>query len=332
MRRRRFLATTLAAALAGPQAAGAQPGRKMTVGWLLPERKSFALDPFRRRLQELGWSEGGNLTIEQRYAHGDRGRYVPIAADLVKLRADVIVTDGSAATAAAQRATPTIPIVFVSGNPVAQGFVASLSHPGRNLTGVSILTGDLTPKRVQLLKEMVTGLARLAIVEDLTAAGLAIAPNDARLGGNWQAIETAAREAGVQLAPTVEIRTPAELDGAFSLAVREHANGVLVLASPFFSSQSRQLAAQAARARLPAIYEHRGFVEAGGLMSYGPDHRAMFRLVAEYVDRILRGAKPEDLPVEQPTGLELVINASTARTLGLAIPPSLLARADGIIQ
>jgi putative ABC transport system substrate-binding protein len=329
--RRRFLLTTVAGALAGPLIAGALPERKR-VGWLLPEQKFVALDPFRRRLRELGWAEGDSLTIEQRYAGGDRGRYMSLAADLVRLKADVLVTDGSAATAAAQRATTTIPIVFVSGNPVGQGFVASLSHPGRNLTGVAILTGELMPKRVQLLKEMATGMTRLAMVEDLTAVGLAVAPNDARLGGNWQAIETAARDVGVQLAPTIEIHTPTELDRAFALALQEHANGVLLLASPFFSSRNRQLVAQAGETRLPAIYEHRGFVEAGGLMSYGPDHRAIFRLVAQYVDKILRGARPSDLPVEQPTGLELVINAKTARTLGLAIPPSLLARADQIIQ
>jgi putative tryptophan/tyrosine transport system substrate-binding protein len=330
--RRHFLAAASAGALAGPLVAVAQLDRKIKIGWLLPEPKTFALDPFRRRLGELGWSEGNNLTIEQRYAHGDRGRYISVAADLAKLPVDVLVTDGAAATTAAERATTTIPIVFVSGNPVGQGFVASLSHPGRNLTGVAILTGDLMPKRVQLLKELATGMTRLAIVEDLTAAGLAVAPNDARIGGNWQAIEAAAREVGVQLAPTIEIRTPTELDGAFTRAVQERAGGVLVLASPFFSSRNRQLVAQAAATRLPAIYEHRGFVEAGGLMSYGPDHRAIFRLVAEYVDRILRGAKPGDLPVEQPTGLELLINERTARGLGLAIPPSLLARADGIIQ
>jgi putative tryptophan/tyrosine transport system substrate-binding protein len=207
---------------------------------------------------------------------------------------DALVTDGSAATAAAQGATQTIPVVFVSGNPVAQGFARSLSHPGKNLTGVAILTGDLTPKRVQLLKEAVAGMARLAILEDLTAAGVAVAPNDARLAGNWQAIEAASRAVGVQPVPTIEVRQPQELEAAFALAVRERAGGPHVL-----------------RTR--------------------PSHD--LRLVAQYyVDKILRGAKPSDLPVEQPTGLELVINLKTAKALGLAIPPSLMTRVDQAIE
>jgi putative ABC transport system substrate-binding protein len=155
---------------------------------------------------------------------------------------------------------------------------------------------------------------------------------DARLAGNWQAIEVASRQMGIQPAPMLEIRKPEELDGAFALAVRERAGGVLVLASPFFSSQRQRIASLAANTRLPAIYEHRGFVEAGGLMSYGPDHRDVFRLVALYVDKILRGAKPGDLPVEQPTKFEFVINLKTAKALGLTIPQSLLLRADEVIE
>jgi len=298
----------------------------------LPDPKSFALTPFRQKLSELGWIEHGNLVIEQRYSHGAGGQFVPLASELVRLNIDVLVTDGSAATAAAQRATQIVPIVFVSGNPIGQGFAASLSRPGKNLTGVAILTGDLTPKRVQLLKEMATGMTRMAILEDLTAAGVARAPNDVRLGETWRVLEAAARDVGVQLTPTIEIRKPAELDTSFALAVRKRAGGVLVLASPFFSAQSQRIVTLAANAQLPAIYEHRGFVEAGGLMSYGPDHRAIFRVVAEYVDKILRGAKPGDLPVQQPTGLELVINLKTAKTLGLTISSALRARADQVIE
>ena len=327
--RRTFIGTLAGALVGAPRAIEAQ-AQTVRVGWLLPDPKPFALDPFRQKLKELGWIEGGNLVIEQRYSHGTAERYLQLAAELVRLKVDALVTDGSAATKAAQRTTPTIPIVFVSGNPVAQGFVASLSHPGKNLTGVAILTGDLTPKRIQLLKEMVAGLGRLAILEDFTAAGLT--NSDARLAGNWQAIEAASRQVGIKLAPPIEIRKPEELDGAFALAVRERAGGVLVLASPFFSSQSQRIASLAANTWLPAIYEHRGFVEDGGLMSYGPDHRDMFRLVALYVDKILRGAKPTDLPVEQPTRLELVINLKTAKALGLTIPQSLLLRADQVIE
>jgi putative ABC transport system substrate-binding protein len=319
--------------LLSPLAAEAQQEtRKGRVGWLLPDPKPFAFEPFRQRLRELGWVEGSNLVIEQRYVHGLSKRYVSEAAELVRLQVDVFVTDGAAATAAAQRATSRIPIVFVSGNPVGQRFAMSLAHPGKNLTGVAILTGDLSAKRVQLLKEAAAGMARLAIIEDLTAAGIALAPNDARIGGNWRAIEAAAHAGGVHLTPTIEIRKSEELDTAFTVAARERAGGVLVLASPFLSSQAQRIAALALDARLPAIYEHRGFVEAGGLMSYGPDHRAIFRLVAEYVDKILRGANPGNLPVEQPTGLELAINLKTARALGLTIPSSLLARADQVIE
>lgn len=333
MERRAFFVTLVGGLVAAPLAAGAQPEtRNARVGWLLPDPKSFAFEPFRDRLRELGWVEGSNLVIEQRYVHGLSKRYLPAAAELVRLKVDVFVTDGAAATTAAQRTTTTIPIVFVSGNPVGQHFATSLAHPGKNLTGVAILTGDLSAKRVQLLKEAAAGMVRLAIIEDLTAAGIAVVPNDARFSGNWRAIEAAARAGSVQLTPTIEIRQPDELDTAFTLAVKERAGGVLVLASPFLSSHAQRIAALALNARLPAIYEHRGFVEAGGLMSYGPDHRAIFRLVANYVDKILRGANPGNLPIEQPTGLELVINLKTASALGLTIPQSLLQRADQVIE
>ena len=173
-------------------------------------------------------------------------------------------------------------------------------------------------------------MSRLAILEDVTGAGLATA--DIRLGGNWQGIEAASRTVGIRSMATLQVRKPEELDGAFGLAISHRVDGVLVLASPFFSSHGQQIADLAAKTRLPAIYEHRGFVEVGGLMSYGPDHRDIFDLVARYVDRILRGAKPGDLPVEQPTKFELVINLKTAKTLGLTIAQSLLLRADQVIE
>jgi ABC-type uncharacterized transport system substrate-binding protein len=328
--RREFVSGVALALLVGPLSAEAQQARMVRVGWLLPDPKTFALDPFRERLRELGWIEGANLILEQRYSQGIAERYPQLAAELVQLKVDTIVTDGAAATAAAQRTTPTIPIVFVTGNPVAQGFVPTLSRPGKNLTGVAIITGDLTPKRIQLLKEIATRMVRLAILEDSTGGRLAT--SDARLAGNWQAVEAVSRQLGIQLVPTLKIHKPEDLDGAFARAVGERADGVLVLASPFFSSQNQRIASLAANSRLPAIYEHRGFVEAGGLISYGPDHRDIFRLVALYVDRILRGAKPADLPVEQPTKFELVINLKTASALGLTIPQSLLLRADEVIE
>ena len=327
--RRQILAGTVTT-LVAPIAARASTARTARVGWLLPDPKTFALDPFRQRLRELGWVEGGNLVIEQRYTHGVAQRYAALAAELVGLKLDVIVSDGSAATRAFQRTTSTIPIVFVSGNPVVQGFVTSLSNPGKNLTGVAILTGDLTPKRIQFLKEAAPGITRLAVLEDATSG--ALNASDARLPGSWHAIEVLAHDVGIQALPIIQIRKPEELRGAFERALSERAGGVLVLASPFFSSHGQQLGELAAKARLPAIYEHRGFVEAGGLMSYGPDHRHIFGLVASYVDKILRGARPSELPVEQPTTFELVINVNTAKALDLTIPPSLLARANDVIQ
>jgi ABC-type uncharacterized transport system, periplasmic component len=295
-----------------------------------PESRPEALNPFRQALKELGWVEGGNLTIEQRYAHGDADRYRELAADLVRVKADVIVTDGSPATKGAQQATTTIPIVFVSGDPVARGFVANLSRPGGNLTGVAIITGDLIVKRIELLKQAVPGLARLAMLEDHTA--LRLMPQENRLGGNWQSIEGAARQLGIQLTPSREVRKPDDLDGAFALAAKDRAGGVLVLASAFFSSQASRIVSLAAKTRLPAIYEHQGFVERGGLMSYGASHRDTFRRIAGYVDRILKGAKPADLPVEQPTKLDLALNLRTAKTLGLTIPQPLLLRVDQVVQ
>jgi len=328
--RRAFLAVLGLGALATPRAAVAQQASTARIGWLAPESRPDALNPFRQALKDLGWVEGGNLAIEQRYAHGIAERYPELAAELVRLKVDILVTDGSPATKAAQRATTTTPIVFVSGDPIAQGFVASLSRPGGNLTGVAIITGDLNPKRIELLKQAVPGLARLAILEDQSAMGLA--PTGARLAGSWQAIEAASRQLGIQPTPARGVRKPDDLDGTFALAVKERAGGILVLPSAFFSSQTQRIVSLAARSRLPAIYEHQSFVEAGGLMSYGPSHRDTFRRIAEYVDKILKGGKPADLPVEQPTKIELVINLKTAKALGLALPQSLLGRADRVIE
>jgi ABC-type uncharacterized transport system substrate-binding protein len=253
-----------------------------------------------------------------------------LAAELVRLKVDVLVTDGSPATKAAQRATSMLPIVFVSGDPIARGLVASLSRPGGNLTGVAIITNDLTPKRIELLKQAVPGLARLAILEDHSTVRLV--PSESRLGGTWQAVEAAARQLGLQLTPEREVRKPDDLEGAFALAVKERADGLLVLASAFFSSHAQRIVSLAAKTRLPAIYEHQGFVEVGGLMSYGMSPRDTFRRVAGYADRILKGAKPADLPVEQPTKLDLAVNLKTAKTLGLTIPQSLLLRVDQVVQ
>ncbi len=315
---------------AAPLATTAERAPTVRIGWLAPEPKPFALGPFREALKEFGWVEGGDLTIEERYTHGLVEQYRELAADLVRLKVDILVTDGTPATRAAQQATAKIPIVFVASNAVEQGFVASLSHPGRNLTGLAILAGDLNPKRIQLLKETVPGLVRLAILEDQSA--LPFAPTSIRVGGNWQSIEAACRQLGIQLTHPPEVRQTNDLDRAFARAVKNRAGGVLVLPSASFASQIQHIVGLAAMSGLPAIYEHRDFVEPGGLMSYGPSHRDLFRRIAGYVDKVLRGAKPADLPVEQPTKLELAVNLKTAKALGLTIPQSILLRADEVIQ
>jgi ABC-type uncharacterized transport system substrate-binding protein len=326
----RVLALALSLLAVPLLASAQQQAPTVKIGWLAPEPKPFALGPFREALKEFGWVEGGNLAIEERYTHGLVEQYQELAAELVRRKVDILVTDGTPATRAAQRATATVPIVFVASNAVEQGFVASLSHPGRNLTGVAILGADLNPKRIQLLKEAVPGLARLAILEDQSA--LSFAPTSVRVGGNWQTIEAACRELGIQLTQPPEVRKATDLEGAFAQAVKDRAGGVLVLPSASFASQIQHIVSLAARSGLPAIYEHRDFVEPGGLISYGPSHRDIFRRIAAFVDKVLRGAKPADLPVEQPTKLELVINLKTAKALGLTIPQSLLIRADEVIQ
>jgi putative ABC transport system substrate-binding protein len=330
MPRRAFMAVIAGSLLASPLAAEAQRPRAIRVGWLAPDSRPDAFKWCQEALKELGWVEGSNFAIEQRYARGGAERYAELASDLLHIKVDVLVTDGSPATKAAQRATTTTPIIFISGNPVAQGFVTSLSSPGGNLTGVAIITGDLNPKRIQLLKEAAPRVTRLAFLEDQSARGSAL--NDTRPGENWQSIEAVSRQLGIQATEVLPVRKPDEMDRAFALAAKQRMGGVLVLASALFSSQTQRIVSLAARGRLPAIYEHEGFVEAGGLMSYGPSHRDIFRLIAGYVDKILKGAKPADLPVEEPTKLKLVINLRTARALGLAVPPSLLQRADQVIE
>ena len=328
MDRRVFLAGT-AALLAAPLGAEAQPASTVKIGWLAPEPKPFALGPFRHALKGLGWIEGSNLVIEPRYSHGVAARYRELASELLRIKVDAIVTDGSPATKAAQQAMGTTPIVFVAGNPVEQGFVESLSRPGKNLTGVAIIAAELNPKRVEILKKAVPSLARLAMLDD--QSGVALAPTSVEATGNRIAIEAASRQLRIALT-TLSVRKTDDLDGAFALAVKERVGGILVLPSAVFASQIPHLVKLAARNRLPAMYEHRGFVDGGGLMSYGPDHGEMFRRLAGYVDKILKGAKPAELPIEQPTKVELVINLKTAKALGLAIPPSLLLRADQTIE
>ena len=330
MERRTFLATLVGGLLAAPLAAEAQPREKLPrVGYLSPGSPSEPLrrrrlEAFRQGLRELGYVEGQNIVIEPRWAEGKYDRYPALAADLVRLKVDVIVPVGGAATQAVQQATRTIPIVMsLVLDPVGSGLVPSLARPGGNVTGTSFMGPDLVGKQLQLLKEVVPKVSRVALLRNPA--------NPASAPGLHEA-EAAARALGVRL-QALEARNPQEIDSAFAAMTRERAGALLILADPIFGNQRRQIAELAAKRRLPGIYVGTPeYAEAGGLMVYGPNELDLNRRAAIYVDKLLKGAKPADLPVEQPTKFELVINLRTAKAIGLTIPPSLLQRADQIID
>ncbi|HEV2056810.1 MAG TPA: ABC transporter substrate-binding protein [Methylomirabilota bacterium] len=283
------------------------------------------LDAFRQGLRELGWVEGQNIVIDYRYAEGRFDRLPDLAAELVRLKVDIIVAQPLPAAAAAKNATETIPIVMISGgaDPVGLGLIATLARPGGNVTGSSYSAGqEIGGKQLELLKKTVPKVRRVAILSNPAN------PGHPPMVGE---LNVAARSLGVQL-QLLEVRGPNEFDGAFAAMATERAGALLVLSDGMFNLHRTRLADLAARSRLPAAYGVREFVDAGGLMSYGPSLRDLYRRSAAYVDKILKGAKPADLPVEQPTKFELVINLKTAKALGLTIPPSLLQRADELIQ
>jgi ABC-type uncharacterized transport system substrate-binding protein len=330
MDRRRFLVTSLAGALAAPLAVGAQKAGPMPrVGWLSlfsgsdPAARR-AVDLFRQALRELGYVEGQSVAIEYRWAEGKSERLLDLAAELARMKVDVIVTNGGVPPAqAAERATKAIPIVF-SGtvDPVAAGLVASLARPGGNITGPSFISDQLIGKGLELLREVVPTVTRVAALWNPSNPG-----NIHQLRG----AEAAAAASGVRLL-SVEARGRAEIDRAFVAMAREGAGALLVLMDGIFYDQRERIAALAAKNRLPAVYGFSVFAEAGGLMSYAASRSDSYRQTAVYVDKILKGAKPSELPVELPTKFELVINVKTAKALGLTIPPSLLARADQVIE
>ena len=258
----------------------------------------------------------------ERYAGWNSNKLPALAADLARLKLDVIVAETLAAARAIQHATRTIPIVFITGDPVASGLAQSLARPGGNLTGVANLSLELYPKRVEVLKAAVPNLRRLAMF-----FGPAVEPDRVS-----RMAQDAARAESIEGLPARFMSQPEELESAFAMAVQARADAVMIAAHPFFNANRDRLIDLAARHRLPAQYEFRDFVEAGGFMCYGADMNDVFRRVATYVDRILKGAKPADLPVEQPTKFELVVNMKTAKALGLTIPPSLLLRADQVIE
>jgi putative ABC transport system substrate-binding protein len=274
-------------------------------------------------MRELGYVEGQNILVEGRWYEDRTDRLPALAAELVRLKVDVIVAGAPPAPEAAQGATSTIPIVMANhSDPVGSGLVASLAKPGKNATGLSTVARELVGKRLQLLKQAVPGITRLAALWNPTVATQTLELREAGV---------AARSLKVQL-QVLEARAPSDFAGAFSAMTKERANGVIIFTSSMFYAERTRIAELAAQSRVPAIYSVREFAEAGGLMTYGINLHESFRRAATYVDKILKGAKPADLPVEQPTKFELVINLKTAKALGLTIPPSLLQRADEVIQ
>ncbi len=329
MDRRAFLVGTGAVLLAGPLAVQAQEaGKTHRVGILgnvpLTDPGSARLwGEFAQGLKDLGYVDGRNLTIVYLSSDGHYERLPALAADLVRQKVDIIVVPAAQNVVAAKQATQTIPIVMVSvGDPVGNGLIASLAHPGGNVTGTSFLTSVLVGKQLELLKQITPQVSRLAVLLNPANPGHSLTLEEAKV---------AAQTLGVQL-HAVQARGPSDFDKAFAAMRSEHIGAVFVPWDGTFLVHLIRITQLAAKTRLPAMYGHRGYVDAGGLACYGPSAAETFRRSAAYVDRILRGAKPGDLPVEQPTKFEFVINAKTARALGLAIAPSLLGRADEVIQ
>jgi ABC-type uncharacterized transport system substrate-binding protein len=328
MDRRTFLVGG-AGLLAAPLAAGAQQSPKMVrVGWLGTSLPTTGLTEtlqraFEQGLRELGYVEGQNLAIERRYSEGNDERLPDLAAELARLRVDVIVATGGQPPFAAKRATSTIPIVFTNnGDPVGSGLVSSLSRPGANVTGFSLVSPEITGKRLQLLKEAVPGVARVAILSNPTSPIQALSLKEA-------GIAAAALHLQLQF---LDVRTPSEVTSVLAGLTRARADALIVLGHPMLAQQRTRIAELTARTHMPVMAAQREYAEAGSLMAYGASLPEMYRRAATYVDKILRGAKAGDLPIQQPTKFELVINLKTARALGLTIPPSVLARADEVIE
>lgn len=327
MDRRQFVCAAAGGVLGAPLSSFAQSQLKIwRIGILetiSPAMNAANLDALRKGLEELGYVEGRNLLIEYRNADGRVERHAAGAAELVQLRVDLIVTRGTPATLAARDATRTIPIVMAAvGDPVASGIVASLARPGGNVTGLSSVTTDLDAKRLGVLREAVPSLARAGALINMGSSSNAL---------EWKVIETAARSLGIQLL-LLDVRAREDLGPAFEAAIRQRADGLVVWQEALFQANRILIAELAAKHRLPAIYRSMEFIEAGGLMAYGPNYPDLYRRTASYVDRILKGSKPGNLPIEQPTKFELIINLKAAASLGLKIPQSLLLRADRLVE
>jgi len=328
MERRTFLGMMAGSLLAAPLAAEAQPVATVPrIGYLAlnPTANPHLHEAFRQGLRDLGYVEGRNVVIESRDAEGKPERLPALAAELVALKVDVLVAQPTVAALAAKQATRTLPIVFPVADPVSSGLVTSLARPGGNLTGLSILAPEMVGKGLELLKQAVPGVSRVAVLWDPGAFPERTA-KDMR-----KEVKVAARALGVRL-QFIEARGPDDFDRAFSEMTRARAGALTVLGGSMLFSERKRLVDLAAKNRLPAVYPWREGVDAGGLMAYGPNVADLFRRAATYVDKILKGAKPGDLPIEQPTKFELVINLKTAKALGLTIPRSLLQRADQVIE
>jgi putative ABC transport system substrate-binding protein len=326
MKRRAFIAG-LGGATAWPLVArGQQSSKVYRIGLLELTSMSLNaanLDAFRQGLRERGYVEGQNFVIEYRSADGQNERFPDLAAELVRLKVDLIVTRGTPAAQAAKKVTETIPIVMASsGDPLDSGLVTSLARPGGNVTGLSALTQHVQAKRLALFKEMVPGITRIAALTNMS---------NPILPGEWHDTGVAGRALGVQTL-LIDVRRPEDIARAFDTAVKERADAAVVSLDTLTQFNLESIVELAAKHRLPAIYPSRDFVDAGGLISYGANFPDQYRRVATYVDKILGGAKPGDLPVEQPIKFELVINLQTARALGITVPPSLLAQADEVIE
>jgi putative tryptophan/tyrosine transport system substrate-binding protein len=301
-----------------------QPTKIARIGYLNPGdpvSRAYRTEAFRQRLKELGYIEGKNIIIEYRFAEARSERLPELARDLVRLKVDIIFAGGHPATEAAKNATQTIPIVTSSQDPVSSGFVAGLPRPGGNITGLTNLTSELVGKRLELLKEVIPQLSRVAVLWTPSHPASTI----------WKRTEVAAQSLGVQL-QAAEIRERDDLEVAFVAIKRERAEALLMLRNPLVNDLTKRIANLAGNSRLPAIYDEKRFPQLGGLMSYGSDLADQDRRAAIYIDKILKGAKPADLPIERPTKFELVINLKTAKALELKIPAHLLMEADKVIE
>jgi len=308
-----------------PPAWAQQPKKIARIGYLgnTASTSAISLKPFRERLSELGYVEGQNITMEYRYFDGKVERLPELAAELVSLTCAVIVAIGNEATGAAKNATKETPIVMASTNEaVRSGFVANLARPGGNITGLTSLGGDIYGKRLEVLKEMNPKLSRVGFLWSPTSPVAAV---------NLKEIETVARSLRMEIL-SLEVKGSSDIEGAFQVATNKRAEALLVDGSGFFTANQKQIIHLAIKHRLPAMYPNTRSVEAGGLMTYAGDRSEQYRRAAEYVDKVLKGAKPADLPVERPKKFELVINLKTAKQIGLTIPPNVLARADRVIK